>query len=70
MNCPIREFTADGAPVGRCFYFLEDGKHCPRHGDVSVEVEIFNTTGKTTTEYDLRRRLGSKSLDSDKGYLK
>ncbi len=31
MNCPVREKTADGAPVGRCWFYMRDGV-CPRHG--------------------------------------
>lgn len=34
-NCPVQERTADGRPVGRCWFHLPDGKTCPRHGDVS-----------------------------------
>ena len=40
MNCPIREYTADGDCVGRCWFFLPDGKTCERHGDVSKAVEF------------------------------
>ena len=53
MNCPINEQTADGTPVGRCWHYLEDGKICPRHGDVSIAVEIyFENQGKLTLEYE------------------
>lgn len=41
---------------------MEDGKTCPRHGDVLVEVEIFEKTGKTTLENDMRKRKGMKLL--------
>ena len=38
-NCPVRERTGDGVPVGRCWYHLgKDGNTCPRHGDVSKET--------------------------------
>lgn len=50
MNCPINEQTADGVPVGRCWYHLPDGKTCPRHGDVTDEVRIFELEGRTTLE--------------------
>ena len=50
MNCPILEQTADGVNVGRCWFYLPDGKTCPRHGDVSAEVDYFSKTGKCTLE--------------------
>lgn len=50
MNCPIQEQTADGHCVGRCWFHLPDGKTCPRHGDVSIEIDRFNKTGRTTKE--------------------
>lgn len=49
-NCPINERTADGICVGRCWFYLKDGKTCPRHGDVSQAVDLFNKTGKLTLE--------------------
>lgn len=55
--CPIIEQTADGERCGRCWLTL-DGMTCPRHGDVSVEVERFKSTGKCTIENELRRRRG------------
>lgn len=33
-NCPVLEFTADGYCVGTCYFYMEDGKTCPRHGVV------------------------------------
>ncbi len=30
-NCTVRERTADGVPVGRCWLYLRNGI-CPRHG--------------------------------------
>ena len=50
MNCPINECTADGTMVGRCWFHLEDGKTCPRHGDVSDAVKLFLKTGELTKE--------------------
>jgi hypothetical protein len=52
-NCPIREHTADGISVGRCFYYLTPGpagEHvmCPRHGDVSAARQRFINTGELT----------------------
>lgn len=59
-NCPIQEQTGDGKCVGRCWHYLSDGVTCPRHGDVSVEVDRYVTTGKTTLENSLRARLGKQ----------
>lgn len=47
-NCPVLEVTADGFPVGRCWYYCYDGKTCPRHGDVSKAFETYRETGKLT----------------------
>jgi hypothetical protein len=33
-NCPVRQHTADGAFVGRCWHSTYDG-YCPSHGKVS-----------------------------------
>jgi len=52
-NCPINEQTGDGTLVGRCWFYLEDGKTCPRHGDVSKAVEKFKETGNLTLEYEM-----------------
>jgi len=50
-NCPIREFTADGVNVGRCWYWLgETGHICPRHGNVEQAVEYYKVTGKLVDE--------------------
>lgn len=32
-TCPVREHTADGFPVGRCWHTLSKG-NCPIHGNV------------------------------------
>ena len=58
MNCPIMEQTGDGRSCGRCWFHLPDDKICPRHGDVSEEVETFMKTGKTTLENKMRKRKG------------
>ena len=52
-NCQIREHTADGVSVGRCWYFLEpgpSGEHtvCVRHGDVSAAKQHFIEAGELT----------------------
>ncbi len=62
MNCPINEQTADGVVVGRCWYHLPDGVTCPRHGDVSVEVERFCETGHTTLENVMLKRKGLETF--------
>jgi hypothetical protein len=48
-NCPINERAGDGVLVGRCWFNLYNGV-CHRHGDVSKEFEIFQTTGLLTPE--------------------
>jgi len=58
MNCPIKEQTADGVPCGRCMFYLPDGKSCPRHGDVSDEVQLFMSERKLTMENVMRKRKG------------
>ena len=62
MNCPINEQTGDGRTVGRCWFHLPDGKTCPRHGDVSEEVERWLQTGHSTLENVQRERLGKSQL--------
>ena len=56
-NCPIRERTADGQSVGRCWYRLsgENGMICERHGDVSKAVQTYIATGKLTDERELTK---------------
>ena len=54
-NCPINEQTADGHVCGRCWFFLEDGKTCPRHGDVSGPVERYKTGGGLTLETEFKQ---------------
>lgn len=45
-NCAIRERTADGVSVDRCFFHLSETDTCPRHGDVKSEMERFRETGE------------------------
>ena len=61
-NCPINEQTGDGRVCGRCYFYLPDGETCPRHGDVSVEVEKYRKTGHTTLENVMRKRKGLSQL--------
>lgn len=48
-NCPILEFTADGIPVGRCWYYLKNNI-CPRHGNVALERDRYIKTGKLSPD--------------------
>jgi hypothetical protein len=63
-NCPINEQTGDGIPVGKCDFYLKDGIECPRHGDVSIELSVFNKDRKLTLENALRSRRGETHLGS------
>jgi hypothetical protein len=54
-NCPIIEQTGDGVNCGRCWFYLPDGKTCPRHGDVSVAVNKYKLTNKLTLESELKK---------------
>jgi hypothetical protein len=56
-NCPILERDGDGKSVGRCWYYLEDGK-CPRHGDVKEASNKYAKTGELTDEKDLEIKNG------------
>ena len=56
MNCPIRERTGDGVSCGRCWFYLPDGKTCPRHGDVSVAVITYEQTQMLTDDPRVTRR--------------
>jgi hypothetical protein len=54
-NCAIFERTADGVGVGRCWFYLVDGK-CPRHGNVKAVMDHYHKTGKLTDELNLPQR--------------
>ena len=46
-NCAVRERTADGVSVGRCWTYLDEKDNrlfCPRHGDVSKCQKHFEET--------------------------
>lgn len=49
-NCPVRERTADGVSVGRCWCWCVDNR-CPRHGDVTVALQRYRETGKLTDDH-------------------
>ncbi|KZX57764.1 hypothetical protein A3709_19265 [Halioglobus sp. HI00S01] len=53
VNCPVNEQTANGEVVGRCYFHLQDGFTCPRHGNVEAAVAYFEKTGKLTLESKL-----------------
>jgi hypothetical protein len=65
MNCPVVAQTADGNMVGRCCCHLPDGVTCPRHGDVSEEVQEFVSTGHLTLENVMRKRKGLVQLGKE-----
>ncbi len=48
-NCAIREQTADGISVGRCWFYAP-GDVCSRHGDVSQVQKRYRETGELTDE--------------------
>jgi hypothetical protein len=49
-NCAVREFTADGICVGRCWAFVGEHGLCPRHGDVSEAQRKYRDTGRLTDD--------------------
>jgi Pyruvate/2-oxoacid:ferredoxin oxidoreductase delta subunit len=53
-NCPVREHTADGRSVGRCWFYCPDGT-CPRHGDVREAMQLYRETGKLTNDTEVPR---------------
>jgi hypothetical protein len=57
--CAVRERTADGVSVGRCYFRTEDGV-CPRHGDVSAVQAEYARTGRLTDEGDLYESRGQR----------
>lgn len=48
-NCAVRQYTADGVNVGRCWHYVRDGR-CPIHGDVTSVQAHYAATGKLTDE--------------------
>lgn len=38
-NCPLIDVDGDGREVGTCWYYMKDGKTCPRHGDITPYLE-------------------------------
>lgn len=67
-NCAVLERTADGYPVGRCWFAVDVSGKCPRHGDVREVQARFRSTGKLTDEKDLPPRTPSSGdADADGG---
>jgi hypothetical protein len=58
MNCPIRQHTADGVSVGRCWHFVGHAPpyRCPVHGDVGGPVALFVAEKKLTDDDFAPRR--------------
>lgn len=59
-NCAVRQYTADGVPVGRCWYYVGEDNVCPIHGDVAEIQKRLAETGKLTDERTLRKAEVSK----------
>ena len=57
--CAVRERTADGVNVGRCWFHVEAGQ-CPRHGDVTKVQAEYASTGCLTDEGDLYEARGQR----------
>ncbi len=51
-SCAVRERTADGVSVGRCWFHVVGGC-CPRHGDVRAVQAEYAKTGRLTDESEL-----------------
>jgi hypothetical protein len=54
--CAVRQFTADGVSVGRCWYTVTAGM-CPLHGDVAGVQKRFAETGELTDETKLPKHV-------------
>lgn len=70
-NCAVREYTANGVSVGRCWHFVPNDM-CPRHGDVSVVMEHYRETGKLTdgrSDFSVDHRRHSYAVHKKEGRL-
>jgi hypothetical protein len=56
-SCPIRERTADGVSVGRCWHHCPKDV-CPRHGDVHSALQRYRETGELTDIRDHKMTVG------------
>ena len=50
LCCAIREYTANGVSIGRCWHYVGLDYVCPIHGDVRVVQEHYLATGKLTAD--------------------
>lgn len=68
-NCPIRQHTADGVSVGRCWHFLGRGdtKICRIHGDVTEAVKTYANTGRLTNDRFAERDRREETADAGTG---
>lgn len=57
-NCAVRQHTADGHSVGRCWHWLGDGAYqvCPLHGDVSEVQARYVADGTLTDDRTLEKK--------------
>lgn len=55
IPCPVREKTADGNSVGRCWLSVGRDNLCIRHGDVTDAVQVYKELGQLTDEHNLRK---------------
>lgn len=61
-ECLVREFTADGHFVGRCYFATYDGE-CPRHGGVHLYLAGPDLVGwpvQWPRDYDLTKYDGQE----------
>jgi len=60
-NCPVRERTADGVSVGRCWFYTGESGVCPRHGDVREALKkLPNLTDESEIRFSSESRKESK----------
>jgi hypothetical protein len=59
--CAVRERTADGESVGRCWFHIKSGV-CPRHGDVSKVQAEYARSGCLTDERDLNLKRHNRGV--------
>jgi hypothetical protein len=58
--CAVRERTADGVSVGRCWFQIDKNGSCPRHGDVRAVQKKYVDSGELTDEGDLYESRGQR----------
>jgi hypothetical protein len=61
-NCAVRQHTADGVSVGRCWHWLGEGayKVCPIHGDVTDVQLRYGADGTLTDDQALLEEKGKR----------